>query len=166
MFFLYKLYNQGNVVIEDKLIDRFLKELSKFVSVEALNEDFIWNYFSFQFAYWETKKTRFTRKIYHSWVLGPKAIERWFSRPKSSDYHVQQFLDRCELKRPVKFYRVDLRSRFEEIRKRDLNTPQGFLNCFLDSCYSESSETCKRCDYVRECKGSLHEMWERKVYTE
>lgn len=154
-YFLVKLYNQGNVFIEDKLIDSFLKDLSKFISVESLNEDFVWSYFSFQFAYWSQKKTRFANKIYHSWVLGSKAIERWFSRSKFSDYHVQQFLDKRELDRPIKFCKVDLREKFEEVRKRDLNTPQGFLNCFLDSCYSESSEVCKKCDYVRECKSSL-----------
>ncbi len=140
-----KVFNQGFTNINSKTLDLFISSYK-----DVLTNDFIWNYISFQMAYWYKLKTK--HKIALSWFFGEKAVERWERRPESFLYYNQLFLNELGIEKPISYYRTDLRSKFEEVRSKDFNTDKGLENCLSEAFYSKSSNYCKICDFKDICK--------------
>ena len=69
------------------VIDKFFNTLYKQYGEAAIGMNFLIDYFSFTWSYWSDKKTK--RRITLSWIIGKKAIERWFNREKHYQYHYQ-----------------------------------------------------------------------------
>jgi len=143
--FVRKLYNQGLVKINNKLLDFFIEEFQ-----EVIDENFIWDYISFQMEYWSGIKTNFTLKP--DWVFGQKAISRWKKKQSSWSFYTQQFLNKVEIQRPVEYFKANLKDNFQEIRGRNFGTEQGFADCLSFSFYLETSEYCKVCIFKDVCK--------------
>ncbi len=144
-YLLIKVFNQRFVNINNKSLDLFLSFYEK-----ILTKDFIWNYISFQMAYWYDKRIK--HKISLNWFFGEKAIQRWENRPESFLYYNQLFLNKLGIEKPISYYKTDLRSKFEEVRSKDFNTDKGLENCLIGSFYSEHSNYCKTCEFKDICK--------------
>ena len=140
-----KAFNQGFTNISSKSLDFFMSFYK-----DKLTQDFIWEYVSFQIAYWYNKKTN--NKFAVSWVFGEKAIQRWENKPENYLYYTQLFLNKLGIERPVFYYKVNLRIKFEEMRALYFNTDKGFENCSINSFYSNDSKYCEICDFKEICK--------------
>lgn len=140
-----KVYNQGYIETNNKTIDSFITYF-KF----QINEEFIWDYITFQLSYWSNKRTNYSLNA--SWVFGPKARNRWDNKPINWQYFTQLFLNKYELQRPVNYFKADLEEKFEQERGKYFGTDNGILNCLAASYYSERSKFCKICEFKDICK--------------
>ena len=153
-FFSVKL--SGNCCLVKGEIKNFLKLLSKQQDLNSLGDWFCWNYVAFQFEYYSSLRTQMMGKYPANWIFGPKALQRWNER--NSEYWLYQvgkFMQECEIQVPVNYFSSNLENRFEEERRRFLNSPMGLLHCQQFSRFSDKSPTCMICKN----KGSCKELW-------
>jgi len=146
-YLVSKIYNRNsiNININRKVIDIFINKYDN-----QLNNDFIWDYISFQLEYWDNKKTEYSLRPL--WIFGIKAIERWENKDSNWNYYTQLFLNKYEIEKPVTYYKNNLTDKFEEERKRFFGTENGLLNCFASSFYDKKSKYCKICEYKDICE--------------
>lgn len=149
---LRKIYNQNCSTISKKVYDAFCVRVSRSVDLRLVGFDWAWEYIVFQFEYWSSVKIQQGNKMNPSWVFGEKAIQRWEKRLKSSQYYGEKFLEKWEISKPVRFFSSSMGERWEKIRSQCNNTPEGFLDCQLDSRFSKESKYCKVCDYAGVCE--------------
>jgi hypothetical protein len=150
-FFSQKITGQESIV-EDRLLENFLKILSLKYDPQTLGDWFAWNYVAFQFAFWYDKKTRLNGKIPPNWVFGTKALERWTQRERNWSYFTNLFLSKLEIVSPVEYFGKDMVGVFEQERKRFLNSEIGFLHCQASSVFSKKSPSCIICKYKKDCQ--------------
>lgn len=151
----YKIFTKSlfgyEIELEEKALGAFCKRIG--VDQNSLGEWFVWNYLCYQFTYWTSKRTRFDHKIQVSWILGPKAIERWNNKPESWNYYVDEFLKKKAIRRPTAYHKAEgLALLNEDDRKRYSSQVDGFLSCINEDLYNERSITCLTCKNRQICK--------------
>lgn len=146
-----KVYNQGNQRINIKLYKFFIENISDFVDLKSIGFDWIWDYIVYQFEYWSSKKTPIGT-FNQSWVFGKKAIDRWKNKNNSWQFFNQKFLNSYGIEKPIHYFSAALKEKWEEVRAINFGTPQGFINCQLDSIFDNESKYCKVCVYAEICE--------------
>lgn len=161
-YFYSKLTQNPNYLFkikknEEISLNNFLKylQLNK-IFVLSLGEEFWFNYFSFQFEYWRTKKTFLGKnKVLFFWIIGENAWNKFENR-------VDNYLYFCE-KGFNKFYNIkkeDLILKkikeknfdFGEEIKKIFNEDEKLGGCFLySSLYNEKNKECQNCKEKENC---------------
>lgn len=147
-----------------KLISTFLNLISKKHLLVTLGDQFLWNYFVFQFKYWsELDIKSFSEKIQPSYIIGKKAVERWFLRDIEYDYLFQ----RCDFIETYGLSKNDVIQQEKHAYKGDHeiniktkfhNTPNGFDLCLtMTTLYNHKHICCMSCNYRSDCKAILKE---------
>lgn len=152
-FFSIKL--TGHVCTVKLEIENFLKQLSKQQDLQSLGNWFCWHYVAFQFEYYSTLETKMNGKYPANWIFGKKAFSRWEQRGDNWLYFTQKFLTDHDIVLPVQYCQGNLETKFEQERKKFLNTDRGLYHCLQFSRYSVRSATCLICNNKKDCK----ELW-------
>src|SRR5579872_1528181 len=129
----------------------FANKLKKFYA-ESIGSDWLFDFFSFQFNYWQGKYTRLgtsgLAKI--EWLIGEAAILRWGVRPVAYKWIIRMnlfnkisiSLDEFNTTLGAK-YEKELNIWEEDEKKRYFNTNKGFLNCLQKTTlYISRSPNC------------------------
>src|ERR1035438_5069890 len=91
-------YRFQNSDVKSKKINIFISELKKFIDANFLGEDYLRQYFEFQFNrhYKNAKGLTKGSTIQLDWIIGKKALSFWTSRTdkqkKATDYFVRKGL--------------------------------------------------------------------------
>jgi hypothetical protein len=141
----YVRYNS----MEDKMIENFVQKLNY-----SVGDDWLWNYFCFQFSRYTDQKTRMKGRIMVSWVVGPAAFKKYKEAPDEQKYWGKEFQQRLEVKNPLlepislpeaKEYKERERNRFKEELRR-------LLHCKENELFDKKSKTCYLCKNKKECE--------------
>ena len=123
-------------------------------------ESWIFNYLVFQIEYWNGLETK-REKIQPNWIFGRKAEERFKSRDISkSKFFLDKFIKEKNLRRlkpkeEVKKLNNAVFDYLEDVRKRNYNKVDGFIECKAKEAYNEDMELCKKCSNKEICKEIL-----------
>lgn len=151
-FFIKRLTGNMSPSLNEKTVLLFLQKVGRYYDLELLGDQWCWDYMSFQFAYWSSKKTRFNGNIPANWIFGDKALERWNSKPDTWTYYTDLFLKKYEIERPVEYCKHSTREVYEIERQRFHNTIEGYINCQSFAKYSSKSLSCLTCKFKAKCK--------------
>lgn len=143
---------------DSKLILNFIDKLNS-----SLGEEWLFNYFAFQFQYWSEIKYKKFKGVVLSYILGKKALERYNKKnEKNWMYFVNKFISDFNLKINdlcfKDFYKKDFISisSSEEIDKNRFVGEERFANCLMGTTlYNVKSKVCVLCDYSKKCKDVL-----------
>lgn len=148
--------------------ESFLKIIDSNYSLVSIGNTFLWEYFLFQFQYWHELelKNSFHDKVPIAWIVGKKAFQRWIDRNKDYDWQIETY----PIVKAYSLNKNDLIDKEQEkpknksvlfdsskaIRKRFLNTKEGFAICVQQTTLFDPSDTsCIRCNSRSECKELL-----------
>ncbi len=153
--------------------DTFLKLLHKEYNLHCVGNQFLWDYFLFQFNYWHELNLQngFSDKIVIAWIVGKKAFKRWTQRDKEFDWAIdkseiieaygldQKYLFRLteslHEKPQTKIQSVPFDSS-KRIRKEYLNTDKGFAICIEQTTLFDPKDfSCLKCNNRTDCKELL-----------
>lgn len=152
----FKDYSFTPTIQQRKIISNFLVLLDANFNLNSIDDNFLYDYFSFHFSRKFDRKTRFGKGIVPlNHICGKKALQEWLNKDEYWKYFVDEFLDKFKIKRKqFEPYKLEtLKNIEEEERKRFFNTDQGFLNCLtIDIKYSVKSKYCLICKYRKDCK--------------
>lgn len=142
------------IELSDIDLERFLKNISKQFDIKSLDDWFFWYFFTYQFCYWSTKKTRFGGNVQVNWIVGPKAIERWLKKPDEWFYFCEEFLKRKRISRLITTSGNKYKTgEVNEIdRRRFFNHEDGFRLCSELSLYKTNSISCIVCKFKKICQ--------------
>jgi len=148
--------------------ENFLKLVDKHYNLQTVGEQFLWDYFIFQFQYWHDAalENPYSKETLIAWVVGKKAFERWAGRDQSfnwtSDkaiiinlYAVQKkdLFTVHEHEQIVNVNRFDSSAR---IRRQFLNSDSGFAMCIeFTTLFDPADKSCKKCNNSTECTAIL-----------
>lgn len=161
-YFYSKVYHRKD--FEYNPSSKELVTIDKFLEILEFNnsfgEDWLFNYFAFQFEYWSNLKYKKIKSVIIGYILGPKAFERFDQRNEQSGYFTQEFILNYNIDRDVifgsRYYRKDLLniSKSEEIEKqRFSNDIERLANCFFNTTlFNIKSKICVLCRQSRLCK--------------
>ena len=145
--------------------DSFLKIIDKEYSLYAVTENFLWDYFVFQWSYWEdtSLENKFSNEVSLSWIIGKKAFQRWKERNQEHDWQIDKswFADKYNLDKKELFAVRELKteSKFDSskpIRKQYLNTKQGLAMCTeFTTLFDPKDFSCIRCESRTDCRQLL-----------
>lgn len=152
--------------------ESFLKLIDKEYSLYAVTENFLWDYFLFQWNYWNnlTLENQFNDKVVIAYIVGKKAFERWKERDQEYDWQMENYdivkecsLDKKELIQQVKMITAQKQAqtakKFDSskpIRKKYLNTDSGFAMCIeFTTLFDPTDMSCIRCQNRKDCKELL-----------
>lgn len=166
LFFMRQEYNLKKKINERmiKSSEVFLQELQKHYHLDQLGEDFLWNYFIFQFNFWKTAKLKRNVEIDISFVIGKKALNRYLNRDQQYDWQIlndKRNYDQKEFQDIIGLKKKENQSlNFEEeididdlYRRKYFNTQEGFDHCMENTLlYSQKSSFCNRCEKSQICK--------------
>lgn len=153
---------------------KYLKEKHS----EYNNLNWIFDYFNYQFTYWDWWQTQKEKngesvKIMANWVLGQKALKRFWSKTQKDTYfyHSSFFVkykiqkkDLFDLLEQKNLFSDDvvedevkilnpLNSQEEEVKKKYLNTKNGLINCIeFTTLFKFTSPICEECIWKEKCK--------------
>lgn len=165
-FFASQLYQKNTYLIESKseeVADKFVQQLSKKYHISSLGEDFLWNYLTFQFTYWDgvTLKS-FDRKMKFSFIFGKKACERFLERDSDFDWQylnnkIATICSKNDFRKLIKTKEVEEAFDSEAIyRRRFLNKEDGLSHCLLyTSLFNPLDPCCQICNNTKDCKELL-----------
>ena len=134
---------------DQTLIDKFVKRLNY-----SIGEDWLWEYFCYQFNRYVDLKTRLGQgKVPLSWVIGDKAWMKYKEASEEELYYVNEFKIRFEVKNPVldKELLVRGNSYKEHERNRFKNVERQFIHCKENSLFDKLSRTCFNCKNKKYC---------------
>lgn len=150
----------------NKLITKFINEIGKHHHIQSLGNVFLWNYFIFQFNYWEGCEIEsFSKRIVPTYILGDKAIERWFERDSEYDWTFNKCdiisnygLNKGEL---IQHEKHVYRGNHEiDIKLKYFNTQNGFDVCLtMTTLFNNKHLCCLECKFKKECKAILKETY-------
>lgn len=137
----------------------------KYQSTSSLGVDFLCKYFLFQWKYWVVLDLEnYDKKIHLNYIIGKKAFKRWVDRDREWDW-IDNFLinnvpfSLGKLKKEIIFNSPDdieknrLYLYEENVKKKNLNTEKGFLNCIkYTTLFLSKSSNCVICKYSVDCK--------------
>jgi len=178
--FYRKLYSQESYEYipsksAEKQIRNFIKLLDKNYTIESIGDNFLVTYFIFQFAYWsELDISAYNKNIVISYIIGPKAFNRWYSRDTEFDYCINSIkvkkakVTRGEAINVIKdsnYIRRD-NLRHEEFEKtRFIGTSRQLVNCIENTTlYNPRSVACLSCKEKTTCKEVLEERFPQIFY--
>lgn len=127
-----------------KMISNFIKKKSS-----QIGDEWLFDYFVFQFNRYYDKKTRFGVGVVQlGWVLGDKALQRWAERIDGEVFHADNFRANYNLKNPLiePLKLILSEDYFDSIRKRD-----HFLECLTLDLYKEKNMICRFCKHKSLC---------------
>jgi hypothetical protein len=146
----------------------FLKIIDEEYSLHSVGQDFLWDYFLFQFQYWDDLylKNGFSEKILIAWIIGKKAFQRWQFRDKEYDWQIDNSLiiekynlnknDLFGFSEQIEKSNKSLFDSSKFIRKQYLNTDKGFAMCVeFTTLFDPKDMNCIRCNSRSECKELL-----------
>jgi len=137
-------------VNEIKMMKVFVDSLSP-----SHGEDWLFNYFCFQFHRYTDKKTRFGQGvIYLNWVIGQKAILKFKEASSEELYYMEQFKSSFNLVNILlKPQSIENGKDYKDReRRRFYNTTRGLLHCKENSLYSQKNKNCITCKNKTDCK--------------
>ncbi len=178
--FYQKLYNQELYIYSPsesayKQTDNFLKLLDKQYTLESIGNDFLVTYFIFQFAYWsELDISAYNKNIVISYIIGPKAFQRWLDRDTEFDYTINLFQvkktkvtrgEALNLIKEVNEERHDVLKHEEQEKTRFVNTDRQLTNCIENTTlYNPKSIHCITCKEKVTCKELLEDRFPQIFY--
>lgn len=153
--YLYKKTGQ-KLTLKDKRwsssIDSFIGILDKEFGLASVGENFLKDYFLFQFSYWINKRTRFDSTIMPNWLLGEKSFERWKNKNEHWSYFNSQFIERYRIVFDRSFLQFDTEDIEEIERKRFHNQNEGFAHCLSFASFNDCSLSCVTCIFKKNCR--------------
>lgn len=137
------------------LIDNFFLSLKEYGYIYSVGEYFLNKYIRFQIDYWINKDT--TRSNSLSWVLGSKAIKRFFDVEdwESKEYWISK--NTSHIRDYVSKKNEEQHNHEEYFKKQYHNTEKGFLNCIENTSLYSKTALCITCNYKAGCKKLLRE---------
>jgi len=167
LFFINRISKHQQVVkfsvLEEKSIENFLVFLKKKNLIGSIGANWLFDFFSFQFNYWEGKNYQQVGRskiLRITWIIGEKAYLRWENRKDNYKYFVRKyFLQKYKISfSEFRIFLGDAKEkefdffREEYIKKTYLNTLEGFLYCLDNTTlYTNKSKTCLKCLYNKRC---------------
>lgn len=171
--FYRKVNNQPNYIYcpserAENQIDKFLGILDKNYKLESIGDQFLVTYFIFQFAYWsELNIESYEKKIMLTYIIGPKAFNRWKTRDTEYDYTINLFqVKKARITRAEALKSIESRNKkredklaYEDIeRGRFKNTDRQFLHCIENTTLIHPrSIHCIVCKDKVDCKKLLED---------
>ena len=124
----------------------------------TINEEWLFDYLSFQFKYYHLMNTRFGQgatKV--GWVFGKKAMDRFETKESNYLFFLRQFQKQFRLNLKDLFIpkkKENLTHSTDDIeRERNHNTEIGFLNCIdYTNGYVEKNVLCLSCKFKKKCE--------------
>lgn len=178
--FYRKIYNQPDYVYypseaAEKQMKKFLEMLDLRYKLECIGDQFLVTYFIFQFAYWaELNIESYNNKIMLTYIIGPKAFQRWLMRDMDYDYTIKLFqikktqVTTSEALEAIAEYsdeRVDKLKHEEIERGRFKGTDRQFLHCIENTTLMQpKSVHCMTCPDRNDCKKLLEERFPQIYY--
>lgn len=141
-----------------KILQKFAKRLDENVS---LGDQWLFEYFAFQFKYWAEKKYKRFNAVVISYIIGEKAIERFESNKNEHlSYFISEFIRKYQLNiddlTQNKYYKRDLLniSKNEENEKLRIgDSYERILNCVENTTlFNIRSQVCVFCSKSKICK--------------
>jgi len=178
-FFYRKIYNQKLYTFcpsesAEKQIKNFINLLHKRYNIESLGDQFIVNYFIFQFKYWiQLDIQAFNKQINLSYIIGPKAFQRYIDRDVEFDWTLTSVVfKKTEILKSQLLRVIEITSdrkdelRYEELEKqRFQKSDRQFLHCIENTTlYTPKSKHCLTCTEKIECKNLLEEKYPQIFY--
>jgi hypothetical protein len=151
----------------------FIDYMKKMTNSPILGEDYLKSFMEFQFNHWFQHEGKFGKgtSIQLEWIIGKKALKRWFDRSEKYK-RATDIIVRKNLKKKVVFKLDGVRNEgwsktmlevreVEEFEKEMFfNTAKGFVNCTLNTTlYHHKSKFCMECKYKDKCKEQLKEQY-------
>jgi len=149
---------------KEKTIENFVRDIKELSKTKVLQEDYLRQYFEFQFNHWYKYDSKSSVKaIQIEWIVGKKAIARW----KKVDKKIIGFIVRKNLKTDVKLKSRLVKENWDDLllnlnpveedeKVRFFGTVKGFYNCLLaTTLYNHKSPLCMKCPKIKECKEEL-----------
>lgn len=126
------------------------RKIYKFVNDNDIKDP--WDYLSFIFSF-KCSTMKDKRMIPFNNIIGTKALERYRNRNKNSIFQTTRFLVLRGIENPLKKEKVVSEEYWDNIRKRNMNTPEGHIECISKyECAIFDEEKCKQCKYKGNCK--------------
>lgn len=155
---------------------KFIKKLDKHYNLKTIGEEFLWNYFVYQFNYWRNAELKaFYGKFRIDLIIGDKAFKRF----KDDQYdnmwvtYGSEIIDLYGLRKHDLIHH-DTSPKYkttqeESIKLLHLNEDIGFLYCIENTTlYNYKHKACLMCNFKDECKKILKEkypkIYERRGY--
>ncbi len=146
---------------QEMMVQNFLKALSTYYpGIDSIGINFLIQYFAWSFKVRSEQKTK--RSISLGWIIGKKALERFFNRKSGEDYYVEAFLHEHRINID------DLRAQFqdeedkpqldpaEELEKIRFTGEARLYNCVQKTTlYNHRSLNCIGCENRPTCKALL-----------
>ena len=158
-----------------KQIENFIKLLDKAYTIESIGNDFLITYFTFQFAYWsELNIDSYNKSVVISYIIGPKAFQRWRDRDAEYDFTIfttlikKTGLTKGEVLKAIEVFsdvRSDNLKHEEAEKKRFEGTDRQFLHCIENTTLIHPrSLCCIVCKDKADCKKLLEERFPQIYY--
>ncbi len=147
----------GNKDFILKMTSRNNKIIENFVSSLPSNygDNWLFNFFCFQFSKYYDKKTRFgVGKIMLNWILSVKAVKYFNDAPDEEKYWGEVFKSKFKLVNPLLKRGVFDKSYLDLERKRFYNTDLGLLHCIDLGLYDKMNKNCIFCKNRKICNGA------------
>lgn len=136
---------------DEKMIENFVAKLTY-----SVGEDWLWNYFCYQFSRYVDLKTRMGKgKVMLNWTIGDKALRKYREATDEEKYWGEEFKNRYNVKNPLlkplsisinKDYKERERNRFKDEFRR-------LIHCKENELFDKRSKTCFMCKNKKECDG-------------
>lgn len=146
---------------DKKTTQNFIKKVQKKYG-DGIGFDWLFFYFSFQFMYWDEKRTKLgKRRVYFNWIIGNKALKRFIEKDNNQIYFSELFCRQYEIKKgdlikTEQKTHTDISKREEEEKERFYGNTEGFLNCIENTTfYNRKSKFCFSCLFKNSCIGLL-----------
>lgn len=126
------------------------------------NEDWLFDYFGFQFQIRSTQAINpnfmFGRvKVLLNWIIGSKALNTYLKASDEQKYYGREYVINRGIKNPkqeqfIPFEKHETKDYYERERRRFLNTDLGFIHCRdLGLSYDKLSKYCVTCKNKKLC---------------
>lgn len=149
-----KWYRFKPINRDKKLITNLINRVGE----DKIGDEWIFNYFLYQFSRYHDLDTKYGRGIVLlNWLTGQKAYDKWLNKSEQEVYMVQEFKVKYGLKNPLKIeVKIDkeiAKSYFDKERLRFFNTDRGLIHCMENELYNPNNFNCKMCKNKNICNG-------------
>ena len=145
---IYLLVYGEEYTFANRKVERWLQNFVKKMPTGA-GEDWLASFTLFQFSYYDGMKAR-SGRVYLNWIYGDKAMERWTARTDAQTYYAARFAAKIGYRREPG--RLPAGEYLETERKRFAERGRLLLHCEELALFSDSSDTCARCENYVMCK--------------
>jgi hypothetical protein len=140
-----KNYTFSPTKAQTTMINNFIKSKE-----QQIGNNWLFEYFLFQFNRYYDKKTRFgTGIVQLSWVVGKKALSNWKNKKDGETFYVDEFRRKFELKNPlIPKKQLKLSEEYFNIKRKAGNV----VECNQLNLYKEKNIVCRFCNNKLICK--------------